>query len=144
MQTTSRKYRQAAVAYLIYGLIYLAGAIYLGQVGKGPPGGPLWYVIGALMALGFPVLIWFEFKWVTRALAILVFIRVIGLLRIGLRTERENVPLPWGGEISLQLGAFVFLLVAAVACFLLARAGWQRGVRSQSQASPSSEAPPPA
>jgi hypothetical protein len=122
----ARKYAQAAIAYLVYGLIYLAGAIYLGRIGKGPEGSVWWYLIGAAMAFGFPYLIWKRFKWVTRILAVLVLVRVIGLVRIAMRTGTETVALPWGGEIAVSHGAIAFMLVALVTSILLARAGWQR------------------
>ena len=117
---------QAAIGYLVYGLIYLAGAIYLGRIGKGPDGTVLWYLIGAAMAFGFPYLIWKRFKWMTRVLAVLVLVRVIGLVRIAARAESDPVPLPWGGEIATSHGAIVFMLIAVLTCILLARAGWQR------------------
>jgi hypothetical protein len=94
MDLQARKYDQAAIAYLVYGLIYLGGAIYLGRIGKGPDATVLWYVIGAAMAFGFPYLIWRRFKWMTRVLAVLVLVRVIGLVRIAVRAESDSVPLP--------------------------------------------------
>ena len=33
-------------------------------------------------------------------------------------------PLPWGGEMPLVYGAVAFMLVAAVTCWMLSRAGW--------------------
>jgi hypothetical protein len=126
MDLAARKYNQAAIGYLVYGVIYLAGAIYLGQIGVGPDGTVWWYLIGAAMAVGFPCLIWKRFKWVTRILAVLVLVRVIGLLRIAVRAGMERVPLPWGGEITTSHGAIIFMLIAVAACILLARAGWQR------------------
>ena len=126
MDSRARKYYQAAVGYLVYGVIYLAGAIYLGGIGKGPDVTVWWYFIGAAMALGFPYLIWKQFKWVTRILAVLVLVRVFGLVRIAWRGRTEPVPLPWGGEIAMSQGAIVFMLIAVTTCILLARAGWQR------------------
>ena len=126
MDLQARKYQHAAIGYLIYGILYLAGAVYLGRIGKGPEGSVWWYVIGAAMAFGFPYLIWKRFKWVTRILAVLVFVRVVGLLRIALRDGTEPVPLPWGGAIATAHGAIGFMLVAGLTCMLLARAGWQR------------------
>lgn len=125
MDLQARKYHQAAIGYLAYGVIYLAGAIYLGRIGKGPDAPLWWYLIGAAMAFGFPYLIWKRFKWVTRILAVLVLVRVIGLLRIAVRADTEPVPLPWGGEVAMSHGAIVFMLIAVLACMLLARAGWQ-------------------
>jgi hypothetical protein len=122
----ARKYRQAAVGYLAYGIIYLAGAIYLGRIGKGPDGTIWWYLIGATMAFGFPYLIWKRFTWVTRILAVLVLMRVVGLARIAARADAEPVPLPWGGDIAMRQGAVVFMLIAVLTCILLVRAGWQR------------------
>jgi hypothetical protein len=126
MDLGARKYSQAAVGYLVYGVIYLAGAIYLGRMGKAPDGSVWWYLIGAAMAFGLPWLIWKRFTWVTRILAVLVLVRVIGLVRIAVRAGAEPVPLPWGGEIAMSHGAIVFMLIAIAACLLLARAGWQR------------------
>jgi hypothetical protein len=59
-------------------------------------------------------------------LAVLVFVRVIGLVRIAVRSGTEPVPLPWDGEIAMSHGAIVFMLIAVTTCILLARAGWQR------------------
>jgi hypothetical protein len=121
-----RKYNQAAIGYLVYGVIYLIGAVYLGRIGKGPEGTVWWYLIGAAMAFGFPFLIWKRFKWVTRILAVLLLVRVIGLVRIAARAGAEQVPLPWGGEIAMSYGAIIFMLIAVATGLLLARAGWQR------------------
>ena len=126
MDLRARKYNQAAIGYLVYGVIYLTGAIYLGRIGRGPDATVWWYVIGAAIAFGFPYLIWRRFKWVTRILAVLVLGRVIGLVRIAARADTEPVPLPWGGEIAMSHGAIVFMFIALTTSILLARAGWQR------------------
>ena len=126
VEPLARKYKQAAIGYLIYGIIYLVGAIYLARIGKGPGGAVWWYLLGGVMALGFPYLIWNRFRWVTRILTVLVFVRVIGLLRIAVRTGTDPVPLPWGGEVATSHGAIFFMIIAATTCALLARAGWQR------------------
>jgi len=126
MDPGARKYTQAAIGYLVYGVIYLAGAIYLGRIGRGPDATVWWYVIGAAMALGFPYLIWKRFTWMTRILAVLVLVRVIGLIRVAVRAGTAPVPLPWGGEIATSHGAIVFMLIAVTTGILLARAGWQR------------------
>lgn len=130
MDLPARRYSQAAIGYLVYGVIYLAGAIYLARIGKGPDGTVWWFLIGAAMAFGFPYLIWKRFKWMTRILAVLVLVRVIGLARIALRDGVEPVPLPWGGEITTSQGAILFMLISVTTCILLARAGWQRALPS--------------
>lgn len=129
MDLKARKYNQAAIAYLVYGVIYLAGAIHLGRVGKGPDATVWWYVIGAAIAVGLPCLIWMRFKWATRILAVLLLVRVIGLVRIAVRPGAESVPLPWGGDVDMSNGAIVFMLIALTASILLARAGWHRSPR---------------
>src|ERR1044071_10122689 len=126
MDPGARKYAEAAIGYLVYGVFYLAGAIYLGRIGRGPDATVWWYIIGAAIAFGFPYLIWKRFKWMTRILSVLLLVRVGGLVRIAVRGDTAPVPLPWGGEISTSHGAIVFMLIAAAACMLLARAGWQR------------------
>lgn len=131
MDHSARKYRQASIGYLVYGVIYLSGAIHLGRMGRGPGGTVWWYLIGAAMTVGVPWLIWKQFRWVTRILALLVFVRAIGLARIAVRSNTELVPLPWGGEIATSHGAVAFMLVAVATCVLLARAGWQPDMQSR-------------
>ena len=139
MDLRARKYHQAAIGYLVYGVIYLAGAIYLERIGEGPDGTVWWYVAGAAMAFGFPYLVWQRFKWVTRILAVLVLVRVIGLARIAVRASPEPVPLPWGGEIATWQGAIAFMLIAITTCMLLARAGWQAAQRDSDRSLPATE-----
>lgn len=117
------KYRHAAVGYFIYGLIYFAGAVYLSTRGEGPGGGWIWFGVGAAMVVLFPVLIWKEMKWVARLLAFLVALRVFGVFRVFFDGSRL-IEMPWGGEIPIAYGAAAFLTVAAIECYLLARAGW--------------------
>lgn len=123
----SPKYRDAAIGYFIYGLIYLAGAVHLSGIGEGPDAGWVWFVVGAAMVVLFPILIWMELKWVTRILAFLVALRVLGLIRLIDNGSDAAVELPWGGEIRMTYGAILFLFVAAAECCLLIRAGWDLG-----------------
>lgn len=120
----TNRYRHAAVGYFVYGLIYLAGAIYLSTRGEGPQSGWIWFGVGAAMVVLFPVLIWKELKWVTRILAVLVAVRIFGLLRLIIDGDNRLIEMPWGGELPILYGATAFLLVAAVECYLLVRAGW--------------------
>lgn len=127
MSPRTQKYRQAALTYLIYGLLYLSGAVYLAQMDVVARSGWVWFLVGLIFVVVLPPLIWKEFKWVTRILAVLVFVRVLGLVRTILRVGGETVPLPGGGTLPMRVGAVVFLLVAAGTGVMLARAGWNLG-----------------
>lgn len=126
MTTSERKYHQAAITYLVYGLIYWLGGLYLIEIGVSRQDGMLWLIIGAAFVLVFPPLIWKGYKWFTRVLAILVGVRIIGLARVIAGDEGQTVTLPWNATVPQVVGAYIFLVIAAVACFMLARAGWSR------------------
>lgn len=131
MATRTRKYHQAAITYLIYGLIYLSGAVYLAGMDVVARSGWVWFAVGSIFVLILPPLIWYKFKWVTRILALLVFVRVVGLARIILSGNRETVPLPGSGSIPMAWGAAAFLLVAVVTGAMLIRAGWNLNLGEQ-------------
>lgn len=124
MATQEQRYQQAAVAYLMYGLIYLGGAVYLAAVDAVARSGWVWFAVGATFILVLPPLIWFQYKWVTRVLAILVGVRIVGLVRTTFALKNETVRLPWGGDLRMQYGAVVFLVVATATAVMLVRAGW--------------------
>jgi len=136
--TADAKFRQAAWTYLVYGLVYLVGAVYLTAVGIGARGagrpGPGWLVlftltIGALFVGLFPWLLARGargpgYRWFARLLAVFLVIRVAGVVQVAWRPSVPAVPLPGGGEVSMALGAAVFAAVALVTAFMVARAGW--------------------
>lgn len=131
MATRTQTYHQAAVAYLVYGLIYLAGAVYVAEAGLSarsprPGSGLVWFLIGALFVVVFPVLIWKGYKWFTRILALLVLVRVIGLVRVLFENSGMRVPLPGGAEMPMGYGVLAFLLLTTATGLMLARAGWGR------------------
>lgn len=127
MATQTQKYREAALTYLVYGLVYLSGAVYLAWMDVVARSGWMWFLVGAAFILVLPPLIWKEFKWVTRILAVLVFVRVVGLVRTAVAVGGETVPMPWGGSLPMRYGAIVFLLIALGTCAMLVRAGWNLG-----------------
>ncbi len=133
MASSKRAYRDAAVGYFLYGLIYLIGAVYLAYVGASEramgPNSFWWFLLGGGMVVVLPILIWKQFKWLTRALAVLVFVRVVGLFRMIVRSEWDAVPLPWGAEMSEGYGAVFFFGVSMAACVMLARAGWHEWIQ---------------
>ncbi len=129
MASKGEKYRQAAIAYFIYGLIYLAGAIYVTQVGVAERarevGAVGWFLLGGLFVIAFPWLIFKGFKWFTRALVLLLLIRIGGLMKvIAGPAGGKPVPMPGGWEMPMAVGAAIFLLVTAATCYMLARAAW--------------------
>lgn len=131
MNTQTQKYHHAALTYLIYGLIYLSGAVYLTRMDVVARSGWVWFLVGIAFILALPPLIWHEYKWVTRILAVLVFVRVVGLGRTILNVGDETVPMPWGRSLPMRSGAVVFLLIAAVTGAMLARAGWDLGATKE-------------
>lgn len=137
MATRDEKFRQAAVAYLLYGIVYMAGALYLASRGigargmTGTAGGVLWFVLGTLFIMVCP---WFIAKgaqhrgylWFTRILTLLVAFRAYGVGQVALNPGIPTVPLPGGGAISMATGAGAFFLVTLGTMVMLARAAWSR------------------
>ena len=123
------KYRFAAYAYLIYGVIYMTGAAHLGLTGASSRASMsnswLWYTIGAAFMIVFPLLINRGFKWFCRALVALMAYRIYGLIAIMTGpTAAELVALPLLGEVSKFAGAVLFAIVTAATAGVLTRAAW--------------------
>lgn len=123
------KYRQAAWAYGIYGIVYLVGAAYLTSLGLGARGGAWWLIVGVVFVAVFPWAIARGprgpgYVWFTRILALFMLVRVIGVARVAWAPAMPTVPLPGGGAIPMSLGAALFALIALAAAFMVARAGW--------------------
>jgi hypothetical protein len=113
LNALARKYRQAAVCYFGYGVLYLARIVALGVRSgwnlHGYPRAVAWIFLplGLLITLAFPYFIWRQVRWFTMALAIVVFIRAVYLF------SQSNT--------GFFLAAF---FVSAVTAWLLARAAW--------------------
>ena len=142
MALTDAKFRAAAGAYLIYGIVYWIGGVYLAWHGVGVRGGRMlqagiaWIVLGLVFVVVIPYLLagrraWFE-RWVlsrrdlARILAVLMTFRAWQVLRVALRPETPEMPAPWGGVVTFRAGAAVFFVVTAAALVLVARAAWAR------------------
>lgn len=138
---TADPFRAAARAYLVYGIVYWVGGVYLAWHGVGVRGarmqsGVLWIILGLGLVLVIPYLLarrraWFE-RWIlgrrdfARILSLLMAFRAWEVLRVALRPETATVPAPWGGVISFGAGAGVFFVVTVAALVLVARAAWGR------------------
>ena len=130
MQPANKYYKEAAIAYLIYGIIYLAGAIYLSQIGLSDRGamdngGWIWYAVGALMVVGFPLIIWRGVRWFTLLIASFMLYRVYELTRIAFDAQQDFLPMPWGGDMTRSTGAIIFAVIAVLTMGMLLRAGLQ-------------------
>lgn len=113
MKSPSLKYRHAAIVYFAYGVLYLAKFVGMGissgwhMHGYPPIVAWIFLPLGAVLTVGFAYLVWREYRWFTRILAVVVFARAVYLF------AEPNV--------GFFLGPF---LVSAVAAWMLARAGW--------------------
>jgi len=135
------RFRVAARAYFLYGIVYWLGGVYLALHGVGVRGavfseGAAWIALGLVLVFGVPYLLrrrrgWFE-RWVlsrrdfARIIALFMAIRALAVLRVAVRPEAASVAAPWGGEISYRPGAAVFFAVTVIALVCVVRAAWQR------------------
>ncbi len=132
MGRKQKYYKQAALAYFMYGLIYFAGALYLSQLGLSSRGsmennGWAWFLAGAVFVAGFPLIIWRGVRWFTLLVATFMMFRVYALVKIALEGQQELIALPWGGYITRSGGALIFAIVAVLAMGMLLRAGLNSG-----------------
>jgi uncharacterized protein involved in cysteine biosynthesis len=136
MSGDDARFRTAARAYLVYGIVYwLGGAwLYLHDVGRGSMASVGWIALGALLVIVIPFLLrrrraWFE-RWLlsrrdfARILAVLLALRTVLVARVVFRSGTATVAAPWGGLVSYQAGGAVFLVVTLVTLVLVARADW--------------------
>lgn len=131
MATREAKFKQAAWAYLAYGIVYWFGGLYLASRGLGVGRGIFWFILGAIFVVIFPWLIVRGHKgkgylWFCRILTLLVAFRAFGVGRVMLAPTIPTVPLPGGGEVPMSLGAAVFFLITLTTGAMLARVAWAR------------------
>ncbi len=105
----SKKYRQAAIVYLINAVVYFFIAAF-----RMPPHdfgiwNYLFYTLGAVFAVLFPYFIYKEYRIFTAILAVIYLIRAVVSL----------IVIPFYSVVMV----LVFLL-HAFTCFMLARAAW--------------------
>jgi len=132
------RFELAARAYLIYGVIYWIGGVYLATQGVGVRGervmqpGTVWIVLGLAFVVAIPGRrAWFE-RWIlsrrdfARILTAFMTVRAWHVLRVALRPETASVSTPWGGEMTFRAGGIVFLVVTVAALVLVGRAAWTK------------------
>lgn len=123
------KYRDAALAYLLYGLLYEGYALYSLYVRESPvmPQQELFLLLGLVFTLLFPYLVSRGTRWFTRVLAVLVGLRALALVALLAGVEVEIF---FRGELALlrQMSSpgiyWGALVVTLGTLYLLARAGW--------------------
>lgn len=129
MAAREEKFKQAAWAYLAYGVVYWVGGLYLATRGLGIGRGIIWFVLGAIFVVLFPWLIARGYRgkgylWFSRILTLLVAFRAFGVGQVMLNPTIPTVSLPGGGEIPMSLGAAIFFLITLATAAMLARAAW--------------------
>jgi hypothetical protein len=136
----SDAFRAAARAYFAYGVVYLAGGLYLIYRGVGVMGAATggatartmltWGSLGLIPLVVIPWLLARRWSWLRGWLsrrtfawlvAALLAIRAFKVGEIAIRGG-ASVPAPWGGQITFQAGAVVFLCVTLIALLFVVRA----------------------
>jgi hypothetical protein len=137
------RFRAAAIAYLVYGVVYWVGGLYLVSQGVGVAGGRggdtgaslvAWGLMGLAPLVVIPLLLWRPWSWfggwVSRRsfawlLALFLALRVWAVAKTAVRGG-GTVIAPWGGEVTFRPGAIVFLMVTLVALVFVTRAASHR------------------
>ncbi len=119
-QIWQNPYRRGAVAYLVYGCVYMLGAAMQLTPERQHDffGVPWWafFVVGAMLVAGVPVLIWREYRRFTAVLSIFPGIKAMTLVW-------KQGKLMGAGEPTNQYNWF-FAVVAMTASIMLFRAGF--------------------
>lgn len=135
------RFRDAARAYLVYGVVYWIGAAYAAFHGVGVRAegridwrGMVWVILGLVFVILIPYLLrrrrsWFE-RWIlsrrdfARIISLSMAWRAVEVGTRALRPQSASLPAPWGGEISFRLAYIVFFVVTVAALAFVARAAW--------------------
>jgi hypothetical protein len=133
-------FRAAARAYLVYGMVYLVGGLYLVSHGVGVMGASTggattrtllrWGLIGLIPLVVVPWLLAHRWSWLGGWISRRTFAWLVAAL-LALRAAKvaetawrstASVAAPWDGEITFRAGALVFLLVTLTALGFVVRA----------------------
>jgi len=144
VSTATERFRAAARAYLAYGIVYWLGGLYLVSQGVGVAGARsggdtframlTWGLLGLIPLVAIPLLLWRPWSWaggwVSRRtlawlVALLLAVRAWKVGQVALRGDGATVPAPWGGVLTFQAGAVVFLAVTLTALAFVLAAAWR-------------------
>ena len=127
----SDPYRAAALAYAIYGLVYLVGGLYLISQGVGVMGAPTsgattrtmlrWGLVGLIPLVAIPWLLSRPWTWFGGLVSRPVFAWLVAAL-LAIRAFKVGEIALRGGPISFQVGAVVFLAFTVIALAFVVRA----------------------
>ncbi len=90
-----------------------------------------WFILGALFVVVFPWLIARgargpAYLWFVRILTLFVAWRAYEVGRIALHPRTSHVPAPWGGQVPMAAGAWVFFVITLATMTILSWASWRR------------------
>jgi hypothetical protein len=139
------RFRIAARGYLLYGIVYWIGGLYLLSQGVGVMGSiegrrsgtiAFWALAGLVPLLVIPYLLtarrwWFE-RWIfsrrdfARVVSLFLAFRAWKIGQVIVHGHGGSVPAPWGGTISFRVGAAMFLVITVLGLAAVARAAWAR------------------
>jgi len=142
-ERADRRFRVAAYAYLVYGVVYWLGGMWLLSQGVGVMGGRTgagttaslarWGLIGAVPLILIPLLLSRRWSWLRGAAgvarrafaALIVLLLALRAWKVGavaLHGDGASIAAPWGGAMTFQAGAAIFLVVTLAALVAVARA----------------------
>jgi len=142
-----RRFRTAAYVYLVYGIVYWVGGMWLLSQGVGVMGGRTggtataslvrWGLIGAIPLILIPLLLSRRWSWLRGAggtcrrvfaalLVLLLAFRAWKVAGVAMHGGGAAIAAPWGGSITFQAGAAVFLVVTLAALVAVATAAITR------------------
>lgn len=139
MTPRDTRFRQAAIAYLVYGVVYWLGGLALAVGGLGPRGtergGLAWFLVGALLVVTIPALLVRDHAWFdrfvlsrrdfARLLTVLILVRAVEVARIARAPRVDRVPV-LGLDLPFATAAWVFCLLTVAVGVMVARAAWSR------------------